>query len=115
MILKKNEDNENEVLFNQNGFELTQEDDDLLIDDDLSEDFEPKESSSDVGRPPRIEESKYQPQGTTAGGDILSQLGPYRDTPDVLLEPVKTCLCITDWEALYPRYKPENICKDLLI
>lgn len=40
MTLKKNDDNENEVFFNQNGFELVQEDDDLLIDDDISEDFE---------------------------------------------------------------------------
>ena len=83
MTLKKNDDNENEVSFKQNGFELVPEDDDLLIDDDLSEDFESKESSPDVRRPPRIEESKYtpDPQASTAGGELAKLLGPYDDSP----------------------------------
>ena len=58
MILRKNEDNENEILasLKPTGFELIPEDDESLIEDDLSDalNAEPKDEEEKVPKPVQV-------------------------------------------------------------
>ena len=40
---------------------------------------------------------------------LIARLGTFVSNDEVLNQPFTTIECITDWKALYHRYKPENI------
>ena len=85
------------------------EDDDSMADDNVkdAEELEEEEKKSEALIVP----------GKTPGGDmtdaqtleLIKTLGPFESSPAVLEKPLPNPLCITNWSALYHRYKPENI------
>jgi len=43
--------------------------------------------------------------------ELIERLGEFSNAPETFLKPITSIECITDWDPLYGRYKPENICK----
>jgi hypothetical protein len=102
---------------------IPENDEGSVVDDDLSDALNPDQPVENVAVKPVVgikEESKTG-SGPDFGADgkpivykgeeLAAKLGPFVDTGDVLTTPYKFCHCITDWEVLYSRYKPDNICK----
>ena len=91
------------------------EDDESVIDDDLSDAMNPDPKQDDRSPVSNFIEPKGSIVNTSTdnvnGGDLLSQLGDFNAVADPNAPPSTEVYCIPDWEALMHRYKPENIRK----
>lgn len=119
MVLKRNEDDGGEILasLKQTGFELIPEDDEPLIEDDLSDAMneEVKESSPmPIVKPQNeITPSSVPVNADGPGGELIAKLGPFQSHGSVLTTPFTEVHCISDWEPLLHRYKQEYMRKVL--
>jgi hypothetical protein len=117
MVLKRNEDDGGEILasLKQTGFELIPEDDEPLIEDDLSDaiDEEAKDSSPLPIVKPQNEITASATSVTVDGpaGELIAKLGPFQSHGSVLGKPFTEVHCISDWEPLFHRYKQEYMRK----
>lgn len=118
MVLRKNEENDNEMFacLKATGFELIPEDDESVIEDDLSDALNAEPKAEGPAPVHKIEFLKsWSPQTSipppVSGNELIAQLGEFKNNKEVLETPMKEVFCIKDWDSLFSRYKPENIRK----
>lgn len=109
MVLRKTEQNGEEVTsIKPQGFDLIQEDEEQqsVIEDDEEDalDQETERKPAPAIRKLTKEELK---DDESVGGDLLAQLGPFVNSPEMFEKPVVSIYHIPDYEPLMNRYQPK--------